>query len=106
MERYREQDLIRYFRGDAAFADPNIYCFLEAEDYLYAIRLKANNILYGKIEHLLTRPVGRPPRKPIVLYESFQYKAASWHKPRRVVAKIEWESASSWQGVANERVVR
>ena len=92
VERYREQDLIRYFRGDAAFADPNIYCFLEAEDYLYAIRLKANNILYGKIEHLLTRPVGRPPRKPIILYESFQYRAASWHKSRRVAAKIEWHA--------------
>ncbi len=92
VERYRDQDLIRYFRGDAAFADPNIYCFLETEDYFYAIRLKANNILYGKIEHLLTRPVGRPPRKPIVLYESFQYRAASWHKSRRVVAKIEWHS--------------
>ena len=92
VERYREQDLIRYFRGDAAFADPNIYCFLEAEDYFYAIRLKGNNILYGHIEHLLTRPVGRPPRKPIVLYESFQYKAASWHKSRRVVAKVEWHA--------------
>jgi len=92
VERYRDQDLIRYFRGDAAFADPNIYCFLETEDYFYAIRLKANNILYGKIEHLLTRPVGRPPRKPIVLYESFQYKAASWHKSRRVIAKIEWHA--------------
>jgi hypothetical protein len=92
VERYRGQDLIRYFRGDAAFADPNIYCFLEAEDYFYAIRLKANNILYGKIEHLLTRPVGRPPKKPIILYESFQYKAASWHKSRRVVAKIEWHA--------------
>ncbi len=92
VERYRDQDLIRYFRGDAAFADPNIYCFLEAEDYLYAIRLKGNNILYGHIEHLLTRPVGRPPRKPIVLYESFRYRAASWHKSRRVAAKIEWHA--------------
>jgi hypothetical protein len=92
VERYRGQDLIRYFRGDAAFADPNIYCFLEAEDYFYAIRLKANNILYGKIEHLLTRPVGRPPKKPIVVYESFQYTAVSWHKSRRVVAKIEWHA--------------
>jgi len=90
--RYRDESRIRYFRGDAAFADPNIYCFLEAEGYLYAIRLKANNILYGKIEHLLTRPVGRPPKKPIVLYHSFHYRAASWHKSRRVVAKIEWHA--------------
>jgi len=92
VERYRDQDLIRYFRGDAAFADPEVYCFLEAEDYLYAIRLKGNNILYGHIEHLLTRPVGRPPKKPIVLYHSFQYRAASWHKSRRVIAKIEWHT--------------
>jgi len=92
VERYRDQDLIRYFRGDAAFADPNIYCFLESEDYFYAIRLKGNNILYRHIEHLLTRPVGRPPKKPIVLYESFRYKAASWHNSRRVVAKVEWHA--------------
>jgi hypothetical protein len=93
VERYRGQDLIRYFRGDAAFADPGIYCFLEAEDYFYAIRLKGNAVLYAKIEHLLTRPVGRPPKKPVVLYESFRYKAASWHKSRRVVAKIEWHAS-------------
>ena len=104
--RYRGYDILRFFRGDAAFADPEVYRFLESEDYFYVIRLKANNLLYGKIEHLLTRPLGRPPKKPIVLYHSFQYKAASWDTPRRVVAKIEWESASSWQGVANERVVR
>jgi len=92
VERYRDQDLIRYFRGDAAFANPEIYCFLESEDYFYAIRLKGNQILYRKVDHLLTRPVGRPPKKPIVVYESFQYRAASWHKSRRVVAKIEWHA--------------
>ena len=104
--RYRASDIPRYFRGDAGFADPEIYRFLESEGYSYAIRLKGNQILYGKIEHLLTRPVGRPPQKPIVMYHSFRYQAASWNIDRRVVAKIEWESASSWQGVANERVVR
>jgi hypothetical protein len=48
----------RYFRGDAAFASPDIYEFLEEERYDYAIRLKANNVLRQRIEHLLTRPVG------------------------------------------------
>jgi len=90
--RYRSSDILRFFRGDAGFADPEIYRFLESEDYSYVIRLKGNNILYGHIEHLLTRPVGRPPKKPIVLYHSFQYRAASWHKSRRVVAKIEWHA--------------
>jgi hypothetical protein len=34
--------------------------------------------------------VGRPPKKPIVLYHSFRYQAASWKIARRVIAKIEW----------------
>jgi hypothetical protein len=90
IDRYRVYNILRFFRGDAAFADPNVYSCLEAEDYFYAIRLKDNAILHNKIGHLLTRPVGRPPNKPIVIYESFQYQASSWGKSRRVVAKIEW----------------
>ena len=38
----------------------------------------------------MTRPVGRPPAKPFVLYHRFEYQAASWNKPRTVVAKVEW----------------
>ena len=90
--RYRDGDILRFFRGDAGFADPHVYRCLEAEGYFYAIRLKANQILYGKVEHLLPRPVGRPPKKPIVLYHSFRYQAASWDISRRVVAKIEWHA--------------
>ena len=87
--RYRLLGIKKFFRGDAAFANPELYPFLEAEDYFYAIRLPANNVLYRKIEHLLTRPVGRPSEQPIVWYHSFDYQAASWDKSRRVVAKIE-----------------
>jgi hypothetical protein len=36
--------------------------------------------------------VGRPPREPIVWYDSFLYQAASWEKARRVVAKVEWHA--------------
>ena len=90
--RYRSFDISRFFRGDAAFADPEIYRFLESEDYFYVIRLKANAVLYEKIEHLLTRPVGRPTKKQIVLYHSFRYQATSWNIGRRVVAKIEWHA--------------
>ena len=42
VERYRERNLRRYFRGDAAFAAPDIYEFLESEGFLYAIRLPKN----------------------------------------------------------------
>jgi len=88
--RYRALDIRRFFRGDAAFAKPELYEYLEAEDYLYAIRLPANEVLQRQVEHLLTRPVGRPPNKPIVWYHNFSYQAGSWSRPRRVVAKIEW----------------
>jgi Transposase DDE domain group 1 len=50
----------RYFRGDAAFANPEIYKFLEAEHMACAIRLPANRVLQDKIGYLLKRPVGRP----------------------------------------------
>jgi len=88
--RYRDRKLRRYFRGDAAFALPELYEFLEAEHYRYAMRMPANDVLYEAIDYLLTRPVGRPPKRPVVFYDSFEYQAGSWSKPRRVVAKVEW----------------
>jgi hypothetical protein len=90
VERYRERDLRRYFRGDAAFASPHIYEFLEAEGFLYSIRLPRNPILQESIGHLLTRPVGRPPNHVRRYYASFSYQAGSWDRKRRVVAKVEW----------------
>ncbi len=88
--RYRDLDIPKRFRADAAFAIPELYEFLEDEGYRYAIRLPANAVLYREIAHLMKRPVGRPPAKPIVLYHRFEYQAASWHKARTVVAKVEW----------------
>ena len=79
-----------HFRGDAAFASPEVYEFLEAEDFSYAIRLPANKVLQGSIAHLLKRPVGRPPNDVRRYHAGFSYQAASWDKPRRVVAKVEW----------------
>ena len=33
--------------------------------------------------------LGRPSYAPLVRYRSFEYQAASWDRPRRVIAKIE-----------------
>jgi hypothetical protein len=46
-------------------------------------------VLERQIEDLLTRPRGRPSYAPLVRYRSFQYQAASWDPPRRVIAKVE-----------------
>jgi len=88
--RYRDSVKRRYFRGDAAFANPEIYELLEAEGGGYAIRLPANRVLQDKIGYLLKRPVGRPPHEVRRYYASFSYQAQSWNKPRHVVAKVEW----------------
>ncbi|MFC1904182.1 IS1380 family transposase, partial [Chloroflexota bacterium] len=90
VERYKKVGVRLLFRADAAFAKPEVYEYLESRDIGYAIRLPANEVLQEHIKHLLRRPVGRPPKKPIIRYYDFQYQAKSWEHPRRVVAKVEW----------------
>ena len=88
--RYKGKTSRICFRGDAAFAMPSMYEYLESEGIEYAIRLPANQILQNEIAHLLRRPVGRPPHYVQRLYSTFRYQAGSWSIARRVVAKVEW----------------
>jgi hypothetical protein len=90
VERYQSMGTRISFRGDAAFATPSVYEYLESQGIDYAIRLPANQILQNRIAPLLKRPVGRPPHAVRRIYSTFRYQAASWAKPRRVVAKVEW----------------
>jgi hypothetical protein len=85
--RYRGTVKRLYFRGDAAFANPEIYAFLEAEGAGYTIRLPANSVLQSRIGYLLKRPVERPPHEVRRHFASFSHQAQSWAKPRRIVAK-------------------
>ena len=90
LSRYVETGLRRYVRADAAFAKPDIYEYLEERRVFYAIRLPSNKVLQYEIAPLLIRPVGRPPKRPVILYDDFWYRAGSWNRARRVVAKVEW----------------
>src|ERR1700682_4532630 len=73
VSRYRGKGTRLYFRGDAAFANPDIYEFLEVEGMGYAIRLPANRVLQEKIGYLLKCPVGRPAHEVCRYYASFSY---------------------------------
>ena len=93
MARYKERDLRRYFRGDAAFASPGIYEFLEDEGFLYAIRLPKNQVLLESIYLLLTQPVGRPLKEVFRYYASFSCRpevgaksVVSWPKSNGIPA--------------------
>jgi hypothetical protein len=103
-----------YLRGDAAFANPDMYEFLEAVGIGYTIRLPTGRVLRDRIGYLLQRPVGRRSHEVRRYFASFGYQAQSWKKPRRVVTKVEWHpgeltrvSAPSWPTWARpaERVV-
>src|SRR6516164_5130692 len=90
IERQQQQGKEVVFRADAAFAKPELYEALEERDVKYAIRLPSNNNLERCIAELLKRPVGRPSYKPVVRCKGFLYRAASWKRARRVVAKVEF----------------
>jgi hypothetical protein len=90
VDRYKDTNKKLYFRGDAAFASPDVYEYLEDKGILYAVRIPANDVLYEEIDHLMTRPVGRPPKKPRIFFHDFSYRAKSWKRSRRVIAKVEW----------------
>ena len=98
--RYRGAAKRIAFRGDAAFAQPNMYEFFEAEVIEHAIRLPANQILQERIGHLLRRPVGRPAHYAQRFYKSFRRMLATpepihdWsltslhEKPIKIGAKV------------------
>ena len=100
--RYRERDLRRYFRGDAAFAKPELYELLEAEGYQYAIRLPANRILQEQ-DRPPAQAAGWPPAEQgRRYYASFSYqaqagrcRAASWPRSSGTRASFIPASASS-----------
>jgi len=91
VERYRPWFKLFWLRGDAAFANPEIYDYCEDKRITYFIRLPSNANLMRLLEPHLNRPVGRPPKSGIqVKIVDLHYQAKSWSRPRRVVAKIEW----------------
>ena len=58
--RYKEMDKKLYLRGDAAFASPDIYEYLEGSGILYAIRLPANQVLSRELALLYQDPGSFP----------------------------------------------
>ena len=90
--RYAGSGLRKQLRGDAGFARPEIYEYLEEHGFLYAIRLPANAVLGREIAPHLARPEMLEPGQPVVTYHDFAYRAGTWARPRRVVSKIEWHA--------------
>ena len=94
LDRYRKLYKLFWFRGDAAFAQPDVYDYCESEHITYFVRLSINDTLKRIMEpETSTRPVGSPPKSGVkVQLLEFSYRAVTWKKRRRVVCKIEWHN--------------
>ena len=93
--RYRNRKICRYFRADAAFANPEGYEFLEAEDFKYAIRLPANRVLQDRIAYLLKRPIGRPPHQVRLQLHALAYNLANFMRTLALPQTIaQWSLTS------------
>ena len=81
-----------YLRGDSGFATPDLFKQCETGGVSYAIRLKANKILYSLASYADEQLAELTKENIIdyaVTYDEFYYQANSWEYPRRVVVKIE-----------------
>ncbi|NLW42501.1 MAG: IS1380 family transposase [Tissierellia bacterium] len=81
-----------FLRADSGFAKPELYTQAETNGVSYVIRLKANQTLY-KLAETATRRMDELTKDNkldyAVIYDEFNYQAASWDYPRRVVVKVE-----------------
>lgn len=91
VKRYRSRFILFWLRGDAAFAQSEVYEYCEGERVTFFIRLPANAVLNRLFEPHLTRPVRRPPKSGVqIRLADLRCLARTWDKDLRVVAKIEW----------------
>ncbi len=89
------QNTIIVFRGDSHFCTPEVLRYCHENDIKYCIGLAGNAVLKRLAEPLISeaKAVFARSNIPVRLYESFSYKAGTWDKPTRVIAKAEISSS-------------
>lgn len=80
------------YRGDSHFAYHQVFTWIEQqENVYYTTGLTANEVLESMVAAHITRATKlyEHNERKVVLFHSFNYKAESWDKYRRLVAKVE-----------------
>lgn len=85
------KDTIIMFRGDSHFSGPETLQWLEDNDILYVIGQSKNKVLEKLTQEKLeeARKLYKETKQKVRLFDSFEYKANSWEKARKIVAKVE-----------------
>lgn len=80
-----------YARMDGAFATPEVFDWLEANDMRYVINMGKNSVLKAAAEVLMNgaRKLAQDTGHTATLYNETQYKAGKWKHHRRAIIKAE-----------------
>ncbi|MBA3572841.1 MAG: IS1380 family transposase [Pyrinomonadaceae bacterium] len=84
-------DIQLRIRGDAGFAQPEMYDYCEAEGIEYVIGLGTNSVLKrnsSKLAQKAEKAYARTKEEQR-LFSGFRYQAGSWKKSRQIVVKAE-----------------
>lgn len=78
-------------RLDGAFATPEVFAWLEAENLCYAINMAKNSVLKAEAEPLMkkVRKQAQETGRTATRYSETRYKAGKWKHVRRAVIKAE-----------------
>ena len=91
------EPILRYYVGkgfkvkircDAAFAIPELFELCETLGVEYVVRIKSNSRLEELVADVV-KIIKKDGQKVVTFCKTLSYQAASWDKPRRIVAKIE-----------------
>lgn len=84
-------------RGDSHYACPAVFDFCEDNDLKYILGFKSLSPLVRQVKPLLGE-VGLRfdlEKQPVKMFTETLYKAKSWPKKRRVIAKLEYNACGS-----------
>ena len=81
-------------RGDSYYACPAVFDFCEETDLKYVLGFKPLSPLVRQVKPLVEEVALRFKREkhPVKMFTETDYKAKSWPKMRRVIAKVEYNS--------------
>ena len=84
-------------RADSYYSCPAVFDFCENSDIKYILGFKSLSPLVRKIKPFVKEASLRfdQERQPVQMFTETDYKAKSWKKTRRVIAKIEYNALGS-----------